>query len=64
MHLVFTVTYVDIFNIYHLSVIIIKALYEFQLLVGINCSKFEGPLMRNMMSGVLICIKHITKKTD
>ena len=37
MHLVFTVTYVDIFYIYHLSVIVIKALYEIKLLVGINC---------------------------
>ena len=26
---------------------------------------FEGPLMRNMMNSVLICINHITeKKTD
>ena len=38
----FTVTYVAFFYIYHLSVI--KALYEFKLLVGINCCHLKAHL--------------------
>ena len=38
----FTVTYVAFFYIYHLSVI--KALYEFKLLAGINCCHLKAHL--------------------
>ena len=39
---IFTVTYVAFFYIYHLSVI--KTLYEFKLLVGINCCHLKAHL--------------------